>query len=187
MEKEALKKLKSSVEKCIEELSKKPELSAAETKAALDGMQLREWLCKEIEDCEMKEEGYSERGYSRHGEPYRQYHITSYGPMPASGMRAYGEGEGYSSTPQYGVHGWYQSNGYAGLPGYPVEHMRSYCGDPYYYDGPDGGYSERRRYSRHSISDRAVEKLENLMDTAGSEYEREELHKFIRMIRQAAE
>ena len=42
-----------------------------------------------------------------------------------------------------------------------------------------------RGYSRHSISDRAVEKLEHLMDAAGSEYERQELKRYIGMIRQA--
>ena len=34
---------------------------------------------------------------------------------------------------------------------------------------------------------KAIEKLENLMDGAGSEYEKEQLHKFIRMIRAAAD
>lgn len=56
---------------------------------------------------------------------------------------------------------------------------------------PANGYGGRAYadpgYSRYSIGDRAVEKLEQLMDTAQSGYEQEELHKFIRMIRQAAD
>ena len=38
-------------------------------------------------------------------------------------------------------------------------------------------------YSGHSIGDRAVDKLESMMDEAGSDYEREVLEKYIRMIR----
>ena len=59
------------------------------------------------------------------------------------------------------------------------------------YDERDGGHSERsagirmnrysrsynrsydRGYSRHSINDRIVDKLERMMDEAGSEYERD--------------
>lgn len=48
-------------------------------------------------------------------------------------------------------------------------------------DGYD--HSMNRGYSGHSIGDRAVEKLESMMDNAGSEYEREVLEKYIRMIR----
>lgn len=47
-----------------------------------------------------------------------------------------------------------------------------------------GRYVSRDRgYSGHSIGDRAVDKLESMMDEAGSEYEREVLEKYIRMIR----
>lgn len=169
---ESMKKLKGTVEKCLVELANKTDLTPAETKAALDGMELREMLKCEIEDCKMKEDKeYSERGYSGHGTPYRQYHITSYG-MPFRMTNADGSyntvrmpsnvsmNDGYSGD--YGVQGWYRSN-----------------------DGRD--YSERHGYSRHSIGDRVVEKLEHMMDTTASDYEREELHKFIRMIRQNAD
>ena len=44
-------------------------------------------------------------------------------------------------------------------------------------------YDFDRGYSGHSIGDRAVEKLESMMDNAGSDYEREVLEKYIRMIR----
>ena len=186
MEVESLKKLKSSVEKCIEELSTKSDLTPAETKACLDGFELRDWIDCEIENCKMQEE-YSERSYSRRGYSGtsmaypRRYNITSYrnGSYADGGSR----GGNYSGTPEYGMQGWYQSNGG------PMD--GSYY-DPYYYENSMNysGYgrnrsSRGRGYSRHSIGDRAVEKPENLMDTAGSEYEREQLLKFIHMIREA--
>lgn len=53
--------------------------------------------------------------------------------------------------------------------------------DPYnsgnYYD------QSNRGYSGHSISDRAVDCLERMMDDAGSDYEREKLKRFISQIR----
>lgn len=51
---------------------------------------------------------------------------------------------------------------------------------------PHGSVSTGQ-YSRHSIGDRVVEKLEKMMDNTDSDYEREELHKFIRMVRQTAD
>ena len=189
MEVESMKHGKATVEKCLEELFKKSDLTPAETKAALDGMNLRDLLTCEIEDCKMKEKEkedmeYSERGYSGHDTPYRQYHITSYGrPMRMSRsdgsyrpMRiSYGGRMMDDYSGDYGVQGWYRSG----------DDM-SNCGpDPYYYS--DGRYREDHRYSRHSIGDRVVEKLEHMMDTTSSEYEKEELHKFIRMVRSAAD
>ena len=153
MEMESLKNLKSAVEKNLEELSKKQDLTPSETKAALDGFELREWILCEMDNCRM-EEDYSERsryhrGYS--GEPmdrpYRRYDITAYG----------------------------NENWLHDMNGHTMR--RSYCDQDYY----------NRGYSRHSIGDRVVEKLENMMDQADSEYEREELRKFMKMIRQAAD
>lgn len=197
---ESMKNMKKTVEKCLDELMKKNDLTPAETKAAIDGFHLYDELCCRIEDCEAEEEkkdtgAYAERGYSMHGEPYREYHITSYG-MPERAIysgRSYGgikpnihipRPMEYSGAPQYGVHGWYQSNypsaedGYARLPGYPYEHMNGNFGDPYYADRGIG-------YSRHSISDRAVSCLEKLFDTAASDYEKQELKKYISMVRAA--
>lgn len=42
---------------------------------------------------------------------------------------------------------------------------------------------DRGRYSGHSINDRVVEKLENLMDSAESDYERQKIREFIRFVR----
>lgn len=192
---ESMKNMKKVVEKCLDDLMMKNDLTPAETKAAIDGFHLYDELCCRIEDCEAEEKKpeqdmmYSERRYSMHGDPYREYHITSYG-MPERAVysdRRYGNmnrGTEYSGVPQYGVHGWYQSNNYSSYPSYPSEHMNgSYCNDPYYY-GPE--YAERGRgYSRHSISDRAVSSLEKLFDVAASDYEKQELKKYISMIRAA--
>lgn len=204
---ESMKNMKKTVEKCLDDLMMKNDLSPAETKAAIDGFHLYDELCCRIEDCEAEEKKeknpgeFAERGYSMHGEPYREYHITSYG-MPERAVysdRSYGthresyaaESMDYSGRPRYGVRGWYQNNGYpmserrySGYPGYPAEHMNaSYCDDPNYY-GPE--YVDRGiGYSRHSISDRAVSCLEKLFDTSASDYEKQELKKYISMIRAA--
>lgn len=177
MEMEAMKKLKTAVEKCLDELAKKSDLTPAETKAALDGMELREMLMCEIENCKMKEDkDYSERGYSRSDRPYRQYHITSFGrPVhmmyPEEAPMVHDANGQYSGD--YGMNGWYRSN-----------NGGAYCSDPYYMSE----YSDRGRgYSRHSIGDRIIAMMEREMDTTDSSYEREEIKKFIRMIRSAAD
>ena len=160
---ESMKNLKQVVEKCLDELMKKSDLTPSETKTALDAFRLHDELCCRIEDC-MKEEDRSENGYSGHGEPYRQYHITSYG-MPERAIHM-------SRADMTGRNnGWYDTD----------VSMRSMSHeDPYYRDG----YSDRRRgYSRHSISDRVVSMIEDMMDTAKSDYEQQELQKYIRAIR----
>lgn len=173
MDIESLKKGKSLIEKCIEELFKKNDLTPAETRAALDGMQLRELLNCEIEDCKAKEAmpegGYSETGYSGYRAVPRHYTMTAYGYGPMSYRQhrnAMGQYTSYG-MPDEAANGHYSEG-------------MDWKAMPRYEDDPRG-------YSRHSIGDRAVEKLENMMDSAKSEYEREELHKFIRLIRQAAD
>lgn len=188
---DSMKKLKAITEKCAAELTEKPSHTPAETKALKDGLEVIAMLEDKIAECEMEKNGggkgdmggmeYAERGYSRGGHPYRQYHITSYGQPIRMPTYHYGDGSygmnpnmnGYSGD--YGVQGWYRSGD--GMPN---------CGpDPYYY-GPE--YSDRGHgYSRHSIGDRAVESLEMLMDKAGSEYEKDELRRFIQLIRSHAD
>ena len=85
---------------------------------------------------------------------------------------------GYRAVPRRYTMTAYGMEGMSHYPGQPRDHMGRYSGEPMVED---------RGYSRHSIGDRAVEKLEQLMDTTQSGYEQEELHKFIRMIRQAAD
>lgn len=166
MEAETMKKGKAIIEKCLEELFEKGDLTPAETKTAKDAMELRELLMCEIANCRATEDmTYSQHGYSGYNKPFRRYEITSYGH--SNPMRT----NGYSGD--YGVEDWYRSN-----------NNRSYCGSDWHM--PD--YSERRYgYSRHSIGDRVVATLEKMMDRTESEYEKEELYKFIRMVREAAD
>lgn len=149
---EALKRIKQATLKCINDLGKKTDLNPAETKAALDGFDLLDRLCYEIEDCEQRkkeEEHAHASGYSDYAHP-RRYSITSYG-MPR--MRT-------------------------------SHHMPEYYMDEW---RDDMEYANRRGYSRHSIGDRVVALIEKEMDTTDSAYEREELQKFIRMIRASAD
>lgn len=168
MEMESLKKILATVEKTIQALDNKNDFNPSETQALLNGMQLRELLLCELEDCKRKDqmEEYAERGYSRHDHPYRRYNITAYGGRPTSVMYS---GDRSYYDPYYDE--WDSRDMYYGVPG----------------QVPHGSVSTRGGYSRHSIGDRVVEKLEQMMDGAGSDYEKEELHKFIRMIRQAAD
>ena len=154
---ESMKNMKKAVEKCLDELMKKTDLTPSETRAAIDGFKLYDDLCCRIEECEMEEE-FPDKGYSGNEIPYRQYHITSYGiPERAFINRSYGH-------MSYNPRGWQYEGGL------------DYNGDP--------RYSERRHgYSRHSISDRVVSMVEQMMDSAESEYERNELQKYIRAIR----
>lgn len=151
---ESMKNMKKAVEKCLDELMKKTDLTPSETKAALDGFRLHDELCCRIEDCE-NEDSYPDRGYSGCGSE-RPYHITSYG-MPE---RAMNSGKRYMSNA-------------------PMEYYNSV---PRSMD--DSYYSERMHgYSRHSISDRVVSMVEKMMDSVESDYERQELQKYIRAIR----
>lgn len=73
------------------------------------------------------------------------------------------------------IHGSYGRN-------YSYGDEQSYRGGSSYGDrnmsrGPhDGGYST------HSVKDQAIQRLEQLMDTAQSDYERQEIHKMIENI-----
>ncbi len=149
MDLDFLKTLKKTTERNLMDLSKKPEMSAAETKAAKDAMELLDYLDMKIEDCEMKEKGYPQySGHAMDRAPYREYQITSY---RSPQHRSYdGVMRGHYYNPSYGY-------------------------DPYMYG-----------YSGHSISDRAVSLMEGMMDGAKSDYEREQVKRFIEMIRAAA-
>lgn len=179
MEMETMKKILKAVEKSIHDLENKVDLTPQETRAALDGMQLRELLLCEIDNCKQAEQigdEYSERSYSSHDVPYRRYNITAYRGRPTSVMyqdRSYG----------------YMGNAYCDPYYDPYREPMYYGPESYGVQGrmPHGSVSTAGGYSRHSIGDRVVEKLEKMMDNTDSDYEREELHKFIRMVRQAAD
>lgn len=151
---ESMKNMKKAVEKCLDELMKKSDLTPSETKAALDGFRLHDELCCRIEDCE-NEEVYPDRDYSSR-DYERPYHITSYG-MPERAM---------NSARHH-------------MNSMSMEHYNSYP-----HNMNDSYYSERTHgYSRHSISDRVVSMVEKMMDSVESDYERQELQKYIRAIR----
>lgn len=157
--KNEMKKLLEITETCLSEMAKKPTHTPAETKACKDGMELRAMLKCEVEDCESMERGEEYSGYRAFP---RHYSMTAYGM--GNGMR----------------------DDYAGYPGQPRNWNGQYASGMPYDDGRRS-YGGDYDYSRHSIGDRAVEKLEHLMDTTGSAYEKEELRKFIGMIKREAD
>lgn len=157
--KNEMKKILEITETCLEEMSKKQTHNPTETKACKDGMELRAMLKCEIEDCEAKEHGEEYSGYRAFP---RHYSMTAYGMKD-------------------GMH-----DNYAGYPGQPRNWNSQYASGMPYDDGRRS-YGEDYDYSRHSIGDRAVSVLENLMDKSESPYEKEELKKFMRMIKREAD
>lgn len=157
--KNEMKKILEITETCLEEMSKKATHTPAETKACKDGLELRAMLKCEIEDCERMERGEEYSGYRAFP---RHYSMTAYGIR--NDMR----------------------DDYAGYPGQPRNWNGQYAsGMPDYDDRRS--YGEDHGYSRHSIGDRAVSVLEKLMDTSESPYEKEEVKKFMRMIKREAD
>lgn len=97
------------------------------------------------------------------------------------------EYSGYRAFPRhYSMTAYGMRDDYAGYPGQSRNWNGQYASGMPYDDGRRS-YGEDYDYSRHSIGDRAVEKLEHLMDTTGSAYEKEELRKFIGMIKREAD
>lgn len=96
------------------------------------------------------------------------------------GERGYSQysgcGEPYATPRRYNITSY-------GQPGMPM----SYRDNAYGMNGPmnSGFYSGERGYSRHSIGDRAISCLEQMMGEASSDYERQQLHRFMEMIRSA--
>ncbi len=169
----ALKNLKKATVKNVNELGKKSDLSSAETKALVDGFNLMDRLCYEIEDCERKETEKSDKSeYSGYGEMYatpRRYNITSYGRP--RGRMSYDDGYGHYMDGRSYADSMGRGRSYESSMGYPyMDSMRS---------------GESNGYSRHSIGDRAISCLEHEMDGLGSDYERREMRRFIEMIRSA--
>lgn len=96
-------------------------------------------------------------------------------------MEEMGEGSMYSERSMASRNGRYSTH--YPMPYYPMR--GSY--DSY---GNNGGYSEVRRdsmgrYSGHSVKDRMIDRLERMMDEAGSEYERKEIMEEISRLRQS--
>lgn len=129
---ECLKKLQATVEKELEKLSQKNELSVNEIDAATKALELLEKI-RECSDMEMDDPSYSEARYR----------------SPRTGRFVSRDGASRMNT-SYGNYGRYG----------------------------DGNMSH------HSIKDRAVAKLEHMMDEADSDYERSMISKMISRIEQ---
>lgn len=131
--------IKEIAENELKKLVKKGDLSAAEMEAAKNALST---IVKatEVSDRKEMDEEYSNRGYSRSGDPYRRWEILSYGTQ------------------------------------HMPRHSMMYPHEEHYED------SMRGRYSRHSVKDRAISKIEGMMDEAGSDYEREKMKEIIRRI-----
>lgn len=117
MDLDFLKTLKKTTEKNLADLSKKADISAAETKAAKDAMELLDYLECKIEECKMEEREKEYSQYSGHDmdrRPYREYQITSYrsphGRMSFDG-RSYGH---YYDSMDHRSYGDPYSMGYSG-------------------------------------------------------------------------
>lgn len=106
----------------------------------------------------LKEGDYAEDGYSMRSYNRGRYSNRSIDYMPNSYMMEYPESYARGRDPNTGR-----------------------------YVSRDYGYSGRRYYdmgySGHSIEDRAVDCLEQMMDSAASDYERDVIKRYIRMIR----
>lgn len=168
MDLDFLKTLKKTTEKNLADLSKKNDISAAETKAAKDAMELLDYLDCKIEECKMEEREKEYSQYSGHDmdrRPFREYQITSYraphGRMSFNGM-SYGH--------------YYDGVDHRSYGDYPMHNGMNYYGDPY-----------SMGYSGHSIGDRAVSLMEGMYDDAKTDYERKQVGRFIEMIRSASQ
>jgi len=168
MDLDFLKTLKKTTEKNLADLSKKADISAAETKAAKDAMELLDYLECKIEECKMEEREKEYSQYSGHDmdrRPFREYQITSYraphGRMSFDG-RSYGNYYDSMDRRSYGDH--------------PMSNGMNYYSDPY-----------SMGYSGHSIGDRAVSLMEGMFDDAKTDYERKQVGRFIEMIRAASQ
>lgn len=185
-EKEALKTIQKNIVKNINELGKKNDLTAAETKAMLDGFEAYDRACIELEACDAKEHeaeaiNASYRGYSMHGDqPFRRYEITSYGDRS---MRSYGSRHmmpRYSGD--YGVEGWYRSGDdrryQAGV--YPYDEYGNELRDRSMTN------AEHREYSRHSVNDRIISIIEKSPELSNmTQFEQDEVRRIMSLIRTA--
>lgn len=189
IDKDVLKKIDKNIVKCINELGKKDDINPAETKAFLEGVQAREWIACQIEECEQKEHEDNMKkgsyGYSSHGDPYRRYSITAYNAPP---MRdSYGNRMMHRYSGDYGVEGWYRSGDdrryQAGV--WPMD---EYGND--LREGMSRGMSmtnaEHREYSRHSVNDRIISIIEKSPELNNmTKFEQDEVRRIMALIRTA--
>lgn len=157
MEREkVLNNLSEVVSESLKGLVKKGELSPTELQNAKEAVCLMEKIEKlKMGSFEEPEDGYS-MGYSAN---------RSYAYMPDPYINSYRRGR----SPYTGR---YVSRDYM-----PRDHYSMDYNDHMSRDRYDVGYSG------HSIADRAVDRLESMMDEAKTEYERDMVKRFIALIR----
>ncbi len=150
----------SSLEELVSDelkgLVKKGSLSPQELEAAEKGVCIMEKLAK-LKDGTYMDPSMSYGRYSMRGSydmPIRSY---GYYPMDESFMRGRD-----AQTGRYVSRDGYSAGRYYGMPSY-------------------GAFD--RGYSGHSIADRAVDRLEAMMDEAKTDYERDMVRRFIELIR----
>lgn len=189
IDKDVLKTIDKNIVKCINELGKKNDINPAETEAFLKGVQAREWIACQLEECEKKEHEEDMKkgsyGYSSHGDPYRRYSITAYNAPP---MRdSYGNRMMHGYSGDYGVEGWYRSGDdrryQAGV--WPMD---EYGND--LREGMSRGMSmtnaEHREYSRHSVNDRIISIIEKSPELNNmTKFEQDEVRRIMALIRTA--
>lgn len=156
---ELIRDLREKAIKDLKKLNEKPEFSSNEwsnAKTVLSAL------------CKMKE---LEMGYED-GESYDYYPMSYQESRSMNSMRG-GQGGGNSSRGGQG--GNSSRRGRSARTGrYVSRDGRSYGED--YYDSYDGGTSG------HSITDRMIDQIERMYDSAKTEHERKELDKWITRI-----
>ena len=156
------KTLKDIAEKELDELTRKGTLSPTEVDTAKNAV----CLIKEINELIRQDEWHDESSgcHNRMYYPNMEY---SYGFYPRYDMHSYGDYPYYTSMARGrdAATGRYISRGDDMTSG-----RRMY--GSFSYDGRSG----------HSIEDRVIDKIEQMMDSAQSNYERERLKQFIRVI-----
>lgn len=194
IEKDTLKNIDKNIVKCINELGKKTDINPAETEAFLKGVQAREWIACQLEECEKKEHEdetmKGSYGYSSHGDPYRRYSITAYNAPPMH--ESYGRRMMPRYSGDYGVEGWYHSGDdrryQAGV--YPYDEYGNELRDRSMHDGMSRGMSmtnaEHREYSRHSVNDRIISIIEKSPELNNmTQFEQDEVRRIMALIRTA--
>lgn len=155
-----------------------PEIDAVNKAVdALEKIAKIEQICKEIEA--MEEMKKNPDMYS--GAFYNIRNFPSHGMIPPM---------------SYGWDGWREDMNYSGERGRSARTgrftSREYSGDRSMRNMNDysnrsyenmGGNQSRDNYSGHSVNDRMVDQLERMMDTANSEFERQQILDKIKMIR----
>lgn len=197
IDKDALKKIDKNIVKSINDLGKKDDINPTETKAFLEGVQAREWIACQLEECEKKEHEDDIKkgsyGYSGHGDPYRRYSITAYNAPPMHDSYDNRMMPRYSGD--YGVEGWYRSGDdrryQAGV--YPMDEYGndlrdvSMRGRSMRDDMSRGMTSaEHREYSRHSVNDRIISIIEKSPELDNmTKFEQDEVRRIMALIRTA--